>query len=276
MTLILTCLTHEQIVQVSDRRLTTRAGKPVDDAANKAIFYAPAGAFSYTGIARIGSKKTHEWIADQLTIGARARQPIGDVLNRLQAALNNTVPQLRGYNGLAVVGCLWATRQPGVTSDSPYYYLISNIHELGQPLAQPRNRFTAYYRWLTLPQPFLLKADGQNVPEQQLKGVMRNIMRSIDNSVRRGGPISGESIGLLMVKAIREVAVVNQRVGRDIMEILLPNRQVPALRTAPSTFAYFHGSSNERVTYMPAMVSEEMTMTDGWIRPGDHTHLWHK
>ncbi|MDO8683870.1 MAG: hypothetical protein Q7N50_10360, partial [Armatimonadota bacterium] len=191
-TLILTCLTHEQIVQVSDRRLTTMDGKPKCDAANKAIVYAPAAAFSYTGIAQIGSKRTDEWIMDQLT----GSQQIGDVLDGLQNALNNTVPKLHyPYKGLAIVGCFWATRQPGVKPDSAYFYLISNIHELGQPLARPTNKFTCYYRYLPLSHPFLLIPVGQDVPEKQVKGVMRNIRRTIKNSIRRGAPLSGESIG---------------------------------------------------------------------------------
>jgi hypothetical protein len=272
-TLILTCLTHEQIVQVSDRRLTTIDGKPIDDTANKAIFYAPAAAFSYTGIAQIGSKRTHEWIVDQLTGG----QQIGDVLDGLQNALNNTVPQLPySYKGLAVVGCFWATRPPGVKPDSAHFYLISNIHELGQPLATPSNKFTRYYKYLPLSQPFLLVPAGQDVPEKHLRGVMRNIRRSIGDSVRRGTSLSGESIGLLMVKAMREVSAVNARVGPSVIEIILPNRQMPALQGAPNSFAYFHGSSDERVIYAPALVNDQMKITDFWIRSGDHSALWPK
>ena len=79
-----------------------------------------------------------------------------------------------------------------------------------------------------------------------------------------------------MVKAMRDVSAVNERVGPNIMEIILPNRQMPALQGAPNSFAYFHGSSDERVMYLPALVNDQVKITDGWIRSGDHRHLWPK
>ena len=73
MTLILSCIAKDYIVQVSDRRLSlvTRVGgrlnvKPIEDKSNKAVVFCGALSFAYTGLANLQGKKTDVWLLDVL------------------------------------------------------------------------------------------------------------------------------------------------------------------------------------------------------------------
>ncbi len=81
MTLVLTHMSDDLIVQVADRRLTVSGtGQLVDDDANKAIQYGPSFAVAYTGLARIGRQKTDEWAMEAL----RHAPDIGHAVNELR------------------------------------------------------------------------------------------------------------------------------------------------------------------------------------------------
>src|SRR6266536_1802151 len=72
MTLILTCLTTDFVLQASDRRLTfadgPSRGKIKDDGRTKAVVLANAAAFAYTGLAEVGPEaRTDYWLLDVLT-----------------------------------------------------------------------------------------------------------------------------------------------------------------------------------------------------------------
>src|SRR3712207_1704100 len=75
MTLILTALSPQRVVQVSDRKLTFKDGRTYHDDANKAVIvYCDDGQFSvaYTGLAHVRDKdkkvmtRTDQWIAQSL------------------------------------------------------------------------------------------------------------------------------------------------------------------------------------------------------------------
>ena len=66
MTLILSCLTRDYVVQVSDRRVVATDGSWREDRANKASFFCGHSSFSYTGYARLEGLPTDEWLTEQL------------------------------------------------------------------------------------------------------------------------------------------------------------------------------------------------------------------
>ncbi len=106
MTLILTCLTYEHIVQVADRRLTLPAGTLYDDDTNKAVFYCGRVAIAYTGLAQMEGKPTAEWIGSCMKDAAKAESAMNRVAERAESHLRQTSePDKR----LAVVATGWAT-----------------------------------------------------------------------------------------------------------------------------------------------------------------------
>src|SRR2546426_7125116 len=67
MTLVLSCLTQNFVVQVSDKRVTRISdGALVDDRRNKGTQYCTQMAFSYSGLAELGGINTDVWLANIL------------------------------------------------------------------------------------------------------------------------------------------------------------------------------------------------------------------
>ena len=104
MTLILTLVSTNKTVQVSDRRLTLN-GKIHESNATKAICVSCSNAhFSvgYTGVAEIDGKRTDYWIMDQISSTfSLGHQDIGMVAHQLAQDLTDAISKLR-YKGLRV------------------------------------------------------------------------------------------------------------------------------------------------------------------------------
>ena len=92
MTLILTLGNKENVVQISDRRLTSN-GRLVDDESNKcgAMFCLNARmAFAYTGLACWGSFSTPKWLLNALHDSGAPDFTIGEILERLKGKATDT------------------------------------------------------------------------------------------------------------------------------------------------------------------------------------------
>ena len=125
MTLILTCLTQEHILQVADRRLTRPDGTLYDDDTNKAVFYCGRVAVAYTGLAFMEGKPTAEWIGlcmkDEKTIQS-AMNRVAKCAERYLESCN--IPDKR----LAIVATGWATFR-GAQPIRPYICMASNFFQ---------------------------------------------------------------------------------------------------------------------------------------------------
>jgi hypothetical protein len=92
-TLIITCVQPEHVVQVSDGRLTDpNSGSMVDEHAIKAMFVECADArfgIAFTGVAKIGSDATTPWLAEKAMpqLGGVNQLRLRDFAERLRAIL---------------------------------------------------------------------------------------------------------------------------------------------------------------------------------------------
>jgi len=123
MTLIITCLAHEHIVQVADRRLTMPDGSLYDDDTNKAVYYCGRVAVAYTGLAIMEGKPTAEWIGSCMKDKAGTEQAMNHVASHADAHFQNTNPRERR---LAVVAVGWSTLQ-GAQPPRPFLCVASNF-----------------------------------------------------------------------------------------------------------------------------------------------------
>jgi hypothetical protein len=111
MTLILTVVDKNRIVQVSDRRLTKLSGEVHDDNANKAVCVMMDYihfAVSYTGLAYIGraiaDNRTDYWLLDQLGSIARNGKPrVENICRSFSEQAANRLSRLHGFTGLEVI-----------------------------------------------------------------------------------------------------------------------------------------------------------------------------
>ncbi len=91
MTQILSLISHQFVVQASDRRVTfVPCGRIAEDDHNKAIFQCGHMAWAFTGVARIGATRTAEWLSDTVTHSASLQHSI----ERLRAGASS---KLRAY-----------------------------------------------------------------------------------------------------------------------------------------------------------------------------------
>lgn len=123
MTLILTCLAHQHIVQVADRRLTWPNGALYDDDTNKAVFYCGRVAVGYTGLALIEGRDTAEWIGSCMKDAGDTEAAMNLVAERAESHLRHN----SGFDKrLAVVATGWGTLQ-GAPTLRPFICVASNF-----------------------------------------------------------------------------------------------------------------------------------------------------
>jgi hypothetical protein len=116
MTLLVSALTQDCVWQVADRRLIdVRTGRPVSIDTNKAIHFARAMLFAYTGPAELEGKATATWIADRLSAGGDPEA----CLTSLQQGLERAISVIRraDLRAFAVDGVGWGLdRLTGTTA----------------------------------------------------------------------------------------------------------------------------------------------------------------
>lgn len=152
MTMILTCLTKDYIVQASDRRLTRAVGENVqvdDNKSNKALIYSNCFVFAYMGLAKLPLTSAIDWAAQQLS----EKENIGDAVlylgNRASDLMNsdrirNVIARSPTHiKKLAFVGARFVNvEEDGRLTRRPLRIVISNFRgEDGTWLPQPRNVF---------------------------------------------------------------------------------------------------------------------------------------
>ena len=229
MTMILTCLTKDFIVQASDRRTTSQEGGktiPKDDARNKALIYEYHTVFAHTGLAILENQQfAIDWAAERLAQPPTLQDAMV-YLCECATRLMETHP-FSGYpesdKRLGFVGAgfiNWV--EAGQTVRRPAYFVISNFmnHE-GKQQPPPYNKFRAYYNYpLPYNEPtFKLFRAGQLLPgdgEKQLNKRLRKYFQKNQGAVRP------ETIGWLLTRAIQEAAETNKKVGKNVICTFVP------------------------------------------------------
>lgn len=229
MTMILTCLTKDFIIQASDRRLTYRRGKEIthkEDDRNKALFYDNHTVFAYTGLATLSNQKfAIDWAAELLKTPPTFQDAMV-YLCESATQLMETHP-FSGYSNdlrrLAFVGAgfiNWV--EAGQTVRRPAYFIISNFmnHE-GELHPPPYNKFRAYVNWpLPYDEPtFKVFRAGQLLPGDREKQLNRTLRRYFQ---KKQGRVQSETIGWLLTRAIQEAAATNEAVGKNIICTFVP------------------------------------------------------
>ena len=143
MTLVLSYVSDEFIVQVSDRRLS-RGGTPLPSEFNKAVVWCRFAVVGYTGFAFVHRRQRQpddqvdEWIMETLY----RRLSVRDVVDALATEAGKWVTAMPGQwraQAFSIVG--WAPQPDGRVA--PFAALVSNFHsDQGQVLASTRPDFT--------------------------------------------------------------------------------------------------------------------------------------
>jgi hypothetical protein len=142
-TFVLSALTQHEVIQVSDRRLSSwRNGQLVDsdDEKNKAVLFCGRLMFGVTGVAELGHEgRTDLWLAERICDVIRESKPTSqsEILLGLAGKATRLFAQ-PGYQGRAhaFVGAGWGRfnpHDPDAPGEphkfQPYVPLISNFHD---------------------------------------------------------------------------------------------------------------------------------------------------
>ena len=261
MTLILSCLSKEYAVQVSDRRLTLPSGDIYDDNSNKAVLVNEHTIFGYTGLAYVDNGKTRadKWFLSMLqesykvnpnaSLTETAKYIAENAANMI--SILNISPEL---SRLAYIGIGWG-KPPGKDDLCPIYTIISNAHdENGHWLNKAQPQFSVRHFSLPVNMPIMLVSDGQFLDNKIEQKTLRLLKRCVDREV---GP---NCIARILVSTARTVALTNPLVGRNLLVNSIPKSSVRIgefkligsyPRRHKRTFMYIAGNTTKKEQYSP-------------------------
>jgi hypothetical protein len=269
MTLVLSCVAQEYVLQVCDRRLTKwPTGELVDDDTNKAVLLTNRVAFSFTGLAMIGGKQTDLWLTEVLSAGTS----IGDAVGRVRSTATEAFHGMRmapAAKRHAFVGTGWARFREGADLE-PFYCTISNaLDEHGRWLDRPREAFSARTEVLSPHAPFFLDWAGQAVMREEAIWAARRIRACVERD------LSPACTAEFLAEALWRVAGRNTAVGPGLLLSSIPRAvvaaespEVMALASAPTKselcFLHIPADAAQTVTYGPNMASPGGAMITGF------------
>ena len=256
MTLILSFLTQEYVVQVSDRRLTdARTGQLVEDDSNKAVLFCGRMAFGYTGLAQLEGVATDLWLTKVLS--APECKSLSDAGRTIQLRATDSFRHIHLTGNLkrhAFVGVGW-TRSSVNELFRPIVCEISNIDaQPGELSATVRQEFRMSYSILPESVPFSFAATGQAFTESESAELSRSLRRCAE---QRTGPLPATR---LVAAAIRKVAARNSAVGQNLLAVSIPRNAVgrpdlEAVFSPPSldalSFVYLPKGVDDGIQYGP-------------------------
>jgi len=274
MTLILTCLTYEHIVQVADRRLTLPDGTLYDDDTNKAVFYCGRVAVAYTGLAQMEGKPTAEWIGSCMKDAAQAESAMNHVAERAERHFRQTNARDKR---LAVVATGWATLR-GAQPLRPFICVASNFMTDSwewEPSAS--ERMVARTIFLDEKSSHLVFAAGQNLTREEAVHVNRHVRRAVEH----GAP--ARPLVRLVGDTVQSVAHGGdhraRRVGKGMIIHLLSRKAVVEGRSlivtplTPDAHSFIYVSHEGRTDpFQGAVIACNGALLTGFgggtIRPG--------
>ena len=145
MTLILSAVSGDYAVQVSDRRLT-RGNGVLSDETNKAVLFCGRAAFAYTGLAKMGNVPMDEWLTQAL-VTART-ESLSDAVNSLAQQATTEFQKIRYSRRIKrhAFACIGWTRPSNETFVSPIICSVSNaLDENDNWLNEAEEEFSVKY-----------------------------------------------------------------------------------------------------------------------------------
>jgi hypothetical protein len=220
-TLILSALTHDHAVQVSDRRLVNiHTGSVEDDKANKAVIFCGRLQFGYTGLASIGDAPTDRWLATLLCApGLNLQRGLRRVADEATAAFKRIrLPSAKKRH--AFVGVGWSQPPPG-SEYVPVLCVVSNFtNTRAEEAPQAQEDFRVDITRLDPRQNRFIFPAGQPLLPEEVAALRLHA----GTVVKRAGAVA---LAELLAKTVRHVAARNRAVGASLMVGVIPKAAVP-------------------------------------------------
>lgn len=258
MTLIISCITEDHCIQISDRKLTFPSGITADDNSNKSTLVKSDGilSFAYTGIAHIGNKKSDLWFISSISQSKFRRNELLDDVSNECTKIFSTINTKKDLKRLAFVGVGYIfVKQDTEHKLIPIYIIISNFHDnKGKWTNEIYDTFKPTIIIPNKTSNYSLFIAGQNLP--------RDVKRTLDRDLKKCLNKTNDpfSLSRIIIKSIRAVADKNSYVGKDLLLTSIPKKAVKnngfiALSSKPNnkeiTFCYVPLVKKEWISYGP-------------------------
>jgi hypothetical protein len=240
MTLVLSYISRDFIIQVSDRRFTTPDGTNPEQG-NKAIALGWHISFAYTGFRDLFSDiaktdlKTERWLETTLTFACQKYPYKSDdedwlwnilsfvatkadlALERLHQKYRNQVP----FYGHAFIGVAWDGLENPASQLHPVIVKISNFHDTdGRRLNTTYPEFKITRRYLADDEPCHLDFTGIAMAEQMQKRI-NSVLKTMHK--RNKGALE---VTNYLINIIHSVAKKTSSVSTDLMGVYYPKNGV--------------------------------------------------
>lgn len=260
MTLVLTCLAQDFVVQVSDRRVRLRGERRAEDRANKAVFFGGYTTWAYTGLAYLDDKRTDEWLfelfegvqngLDELT--QSLEEKAGAAIERyLDKPKDSHTYRTHGRH--AFVGAGYVDPGDGTV---PACIVVSNFGDMTQWKNEATENLTTTAYTINQGSVYRVLSAGAPLPDT----ILKSLTSALDKSVTRGSHVVAHDLAL----AVRTIAKTNKTVGKNIMCCVIPRAAVVS-----DTFG-IHGA--------PVISRAGPTSHRGWFQPTaatmEHYYYW--
>jgi hypothetical protein len=258
MTLVVSVLTHDYVVQVSDRCMTFECGDGAvrfEDGHNKAVLFERRIAFGYTGAGQIEGLRTDEWLQERLGEGE-------DVATGLQAVLDGltrSFPPASTRHAFLGVGWGFAN------GPAPQLVCIGNCVDSDGGEIDPQPTFSRVKATISPgAQTFI-----HQLPERIQREDWTRLQTQVLSVIEQGNDPA--EVGDVLIEAVRRVATESDDVGTCLMVNCLPftvatgSDQGFVISDRPSmhhpSFAYLPPGQGEPGGLAPLLVSAE----GGWL-----------
>ena len=232
MTLILSCITREYVVQASDRKVTAFDGSWFENQRNKAVFFCGHSAFAYTGLASLAGLLTEEWLTQELGTAKALTDGIPHIARQAKAALRRipfgtSVPteERNKIRRLAFVNVAFmldaGAKEVAPQNLRPVVTVVSNFFRPPNIwLAQAERDFLTWHRYLPNGEPFALFSAGQSLRPDENKDLNEQLHRAIERAT------TGYPVARLLARQIKIVSDRNDKVGSNVMCAVIPREAV--------------------------------------------------
>ena len=213
MTLLITAMTADKVVQASDRRLTWTDGRVYSDNANKAVCVQCRDArftVAYTGLAHVGRVPSDEWLLDCLLAMSAFDMPVRMIVDNLKRNLTTAFSK-KTQTTFVMAGFINAGHFPSLCR------ILRKI--VFGPLRMPKNSFVSdvliLRRCAQAGHALLIQGAQQSVTRSilwEIKGVIRS--RYLQRSTCE--QIAGRLVSLIR-KAADGQSRMHRTIGQDCM-----------------------------------------------------------
>lgn len=245
MTLILSLVTYNKIVQVSDRRLTWENGDIADDNANKAICVScldSCFSIAYTGLAKIGKllQKTDEWLVEFLmSIDAP-----GKIFLFISYSLNSILNSILKETPVDLKSKILTFVLAGYMEGYPFVVSISNN--------QPSDMKFMNQGILSKKLNDLFIHGRKQAVDKTILQYIKKLKRTRFFQLCDGEDISNKLV--FLIRASTKSPLAENRIGRDCMSIEISKK--PEYPSNYNLIAKYHPDKESPIEYGPHFITQ--------------------